>query len=157
MDNENTRDENEHLFAVQMTAKHGRDLHTTTPNTVIWSNHLLFSIHLIPMILNILLLVSDVCNWHMPSYLYTLVDRYRTSVQTAIQVIAAGLAAIEVFAVCRLINLSTRIWLTKAPFSLNMLGFWSALSTGTANWNLPFCMVASTLLLSNLSAVMSPL
>lgn len=148
---------NTYLFTFQKTAKHGRDLHTTTPNAVAWSNHLLFSIHLIPVILSILLVVSDVCNWYMPSYLYTLVDRYRTSIQTVIQVIAAGLAAIEVFAVCRLINLSTRISLTKAPFSLNKLEFRSALSTPTNNWNLPFWMVVSTLLLSNLSAVISAL
>lgn len=93
----------------------------------------------------------------MPGYLYMLVDRYRTSVQTAIQVIAAGLAAIEVFTICRLINLSTRIWLTRAPFSLNMLGFWSALSTPTNNWNLPFWMVVGNPLLSNQSAVISAL
>lgn len=85
------------------------------------------------------------------------VNTYRTSVQTAVQIFGAILAAIEVFAICRLINLTTRIQFTKAPVSLNVLGFWSALSTPTNNFCLPFWMVVVTILFGNLSAVISAL
>lgn len=34
MDNENTHDEEERLFPFQKPSKYGRDLYTTTPNTV---------------------------------------------------------------------------------------------------------------------------
>lgn len=157
MHKRNTSDEYQRLFPLPATAKNDCDLPATTPNTVAWSTHLLLSLHLIPLILSILLIFSDACNWHLPGNLYTLLDRYRTSVQTAVQTIAAMLAAIEVFALCRLINLATRIWFTKAPVSLNMLSFWSALSTPTINWSLPFRMVVITAVLSNLSAVISAL
>ncbi|KAJ9272608.1 hypothetical protein DTO212C5_1335 [Paecilomyces variotii] len=154
----NTPDEKRHIFRLAITtAKDDYDRPATTFNTVSWSEHLLFGLHLIPLTLSILLIISDIRNWHMPGYLCTLVDRYRTSVQTVVQVISAMLAAIEIFVLCRLINLATRIWFTKAPISLDMLGFWSALSTPTYNWNLPVWMVIITILFSNVSAVFSAL
>lgn len=153
----NTPDEIQRLFPLPTTAKNECDLPAATPNTVAWSKHLPFSLHLIPLILSILLIFSDARNWHVSGNLNTLVDQYRTSVQTAVQAIAAVLAAIEVFVLCRLINLATRIWLTRASVSLNMLSFWSALSTPTINWSLPWRMVTITVVLSNLSAVISAL
>ncbi|KAJ5403903.1 hypothetical protein N7509_003774 [Penicillium cosmopolitanum] len=153
----NTPDEIQRLFPLPTTAKNDCDLPAATPNTVAWSKHLPFSLHLIPLILSILLIFSDARNWHVSGNLDTLVDQYRTSVQTAVQAIAAVLAAIEVFVLCRLINLATRIWFTRASVSLNTLSFWSALSTPTINWSLPFRMVTITVVLSNLSAVISAL
>ncbi|GAD99659.1 hypothetical protein PVAR5_8381 [Paecilomyces variotii No. 5] len=152
-----TADEKQRLFRLATTAKDDHDLPAATRNTVAWSEHLLFGLHLIPLALGILLIFSDVRNWHMPNYLYELVDRYRTSVQTVVQVLAAMLAAIEVFIICRLINLATRIWFTRATISLDVLGFWSALSTPANNWNLPLWMIVITILFCNLSAVISAL
>lgn len=160
MHKENTSDEIQCLFSLSTTAENDSDcdLPATPPKTVAsWRKHLIFSLHLIPLSLSILLIFSDARNWHMPGNLHTLVDQYRTSVQTAVQAIAAVLAAIEVFMLCRLINLATRIWFTRAPVSLNMLSFWSALSTPTTNWNLPLRMVVFTVVLGNLSAVISAL
>ncbi|KAJ5513121.1 hypothetical protein N7463_002673 [Penicillium fimorum] len=77
--------------------------------------------------------------------------------QTAVQIFGAILAAIEVFALCRLINLTTRIRFTQTPVSLNVLGFWSALSTPSTNFGLPFWMITVTVLFGNLSAVISAL
>ncbi|KAJ5855485.1 uncharacterized protein N7529_009429 [Penicillium soppii] len=123
--------------------------------------HLIFSLLfitlLIPLTLSILLVYGDAIDWHLPGNLYTVVNEYRTSVQTGVQVISAILAGLEVFALCRLINLATRIHFTKAPVSLNMLGFWSALSTPTTNWGQPFWMILITLLLSNVATVFSAL
>ncbi|KAL4982414.1 hypothetical protein BDW68DRAFT_195369 [Aspergillus falconensis] len=115
--------------------------------------YLPFSLVLIPFILGVLLIFSDARNWHLPGDIYTLVGRYRTSFQTAVQIIASVLAVIEIFALCTLINLTTRIWFTRAPVTLNTLGFWSALSTPTFTWRLPFKMKIITFLFSNLSAV----
>ncbi|KAL4994203.1 hypothetical protein BDV10DRAFT_197739 [Aspergillus recurvatus] len=129
----------------------------TPPNPIALSTYLLFSLVLIPLILGILLIFSDARNWHLPGDMYTLVGRYRTSVQTAVQIIASVLAVIEIFALCTLINRTTRIWFTRAPVSLNTLGFWSALSTPTFSWSLPFRMMIITFLFSNLSAVIAAL
>lgn len=77
-------------------------------------------------------------------------DQYRSSVQTLVQVISATLAAIEVFALCRLVNLATRFRFKQVPVSLNMQRFWSALSASTANWTFPLWMIIVTLLVANL-------
>ncbi|KAJ5753885.1 uncharacterized protein N7511_008038 [Penicillium nucicola] len=116
--------------------------------------HILLSLQLllllVPLTLSILLLYGDIAAWLLPGTLYNMVNKWRSSVQTAVQVISAALAAIEVFALCRLINLATRIFFTKAPMSLDMLGFWSAISTPTVNWSHPVWMIIITFLFSNL-------
>jgi hypothetical protein len=119
--------------------------------------HLLFCLLLIPTVLSVLLVISDICDWHMPSGLHALVDEYRTSIQTAVQVVATILGMIQLLALCRLINLATRISFVKSPISLNMLGFWSAMSTPAINWHLPSWMVALAIITTNLSAVLSAL
>ncbi|KAJ5772947.1 hypothetical protein N7457_007843 [Penicillium paradoxum] len=122
-----------------------------------WIEHLLFCLLVVPLALSMLLLYSDASSWHLPDNLYVFVNTNRTSVQTAVQIFGAILAAIEVFALCRLINLTTRIRFTQAPVSLNVLGFWSALSTPTNNFCLPFWMIVITVVFGNLSAVISAL
>jgi hypothetical protein len=122
-----------------------------------WIEHLLFILLIVPLVLSITLLYSDATSWHLPDNLYEFVNTNRASVQTAVQIFGAILAAIEVFVLCRLINLTTRIRFTQAPVSLNVLGFWSALSTPTNNFCLPFWMIAVTVLFGNLSAVISAL
>jgi hypothetical protein len=119
--------------------------------------HLLFCLLLIPVVLSILLVLSDVRNWHMPPGLYGLVDEYRTSIQTAVQIVATILSTIQIFALCRLINWATRILFGKSPTSLNVLGLWSALSTPSINWTLPMWMIALSIVMVNLSAVISAL
>lgn len=154
-------DEDEHLFKLpsipeeEHPAKHRRKTARCGGEHLIFT--LLFILLLIPLTLSILLIYSDARDWHLPGNLYTIVGEYRTSVQTAVQVISAALAGLEVFALCRLINLATRIHFTKAPVSLNMLGFWSALSTPTTNWGQPIWMVLITFLLGNLVTVFSAL
>ncbi|GFF90858.1 hypothetical protein IFM60648_09212 [Aspergillus lentulus] len=122
----------------------------------IWE-HLLFFLLLIPTVLSILLVLSDVRNWHMPPGLYALVDEYRTSIQTAVQIVATILSTIQLFALCRLINWATRILFGKHPTSLNVLGLWSAMSTPSINWTLPLWMIALSIVMVNLSAVISAL
>ncbi|KAJ5610819.1 hypothetical protein N7510_007538 [Penicillium lagena] len=117
----------------------------------------LFSLLLIPLFLGILLLMSHTCSWHLSDSLYNVVDEYRSTVQIVVQIISAGLAAIEALALCRLINLATRIRFTRAPVTLDVLGFWSALSTATTPWYLPTWMIVVTILVCNLSAVFSAL
>ncbi|KAJ5427868.1 hypothetical protein N7491_008310 [Penicillium cf. griseofulvum] len=128
-----------------------------SPPSNSWIEHLLFALLIIPLTLSIILLYSDASNWHLPDNLYVFVNTNRTSVQTAVQIFGAILAAIEVFALCRLINLTTRIRFTQTPVSLNVLGFWSALSTPSTNFGLPFWMITLTVLFGNLSAVISAL
>jgi hypothetical protein len=128
----------------------------STPSTS-WIEHFLFVLLIIPLTLSALVLYTDVSTWYLPDNLYAFVNTNRTSVQTAVQIFGAILAAIEVFALCRLINLTTRIRFTQAPVSLDMLGFWSALSTPTNNFCLPFWMIVIMVLLTNLSAIISAL
>ncbi|KAJ5230094.1 hypothetical protein N7489_010802 [Penicillium chrysogenum] len=128
----------------------------STPSTS-WIEHFLFVLLIIPLTLSALVLYTDVSTWYLPDNLYAFVNTNRTSVQTAVQIVGAILAAIEVFALCRLINLTTRIRFTQAPVSLDMLGFWSALSTPTNNFCLPFWMIVIMVLLTNLSAIISAL
>lgn len=118
---------------------------------------LLFCLLLIPAVLSILLVLSDVRNWHMPPGLNALVDEYRTSIQTAVQIVATILSTIQIFALCRLINWATRILFGKYPTSLNVLGLWSAMSTPSINWTLPFWMIVLSIIMVNLSAVISAL
>ncbi|KAH2639345.1 hypothetical protein KXV79_007784, partial [Aspergillus fumigatus] len=118
---------------------------------------LLFCLLLIPAVLSILRVLSDVRNWHMPPGLNALVDEYRTSIQTAVQIVATILSTIQIFALCRLINWATRILFGKYPTSLNVLGLWSAMSTPSINWTLPFWMIVLSIIMVNLSAVISAL
>lgn len=146
--------ENKHLI---VSSKSTKDNDNQRPPSNSWIEHLLFVLLIIPLTLSILLVYSDASSWHLPDNLYAFVNTYRTSVQTAVQIFGAILAAIEVFALCRLINLTTRIRFTQSPVSLNVLGFWSALSTPTNNFCLPFWMIVITVLFANLSAVISAL
>ncbi|KAJ5979785.1 hypothetical protein N7481_007083 [Penicillium waksmanii] len=151
--------ENQHLFAFPKAVSDGYHPKQRHGSPSISGERLLFSIMfillLIPLTLSILLLYSDVQNWLLPGNMYNLVNQYRSSVQTSVQVISATLAAIEVFALCRLINLTTRIRFKRAPVSLNMLSFWSALSNSTANWSLPAWMIIVTLLVANLHTALT--
>ncbi|KAJ5959229.1 uncharacterized protein N7479_006379 [Penicillium vulpinum] len=147
-------DEPKHLFDSPKTIE---DHDEQPPPSNSWIEHLLFVLLIIPLTLSILLVYSDASSWHLPDNLYVFVNKNRASVQTAVQIFGAILAAIEVFALCRLINLTTRIRFTQSPVSLNVLGFWSALSTPTNNFGLPFWMIAITVLFGNLSAVISAL
>lgn len=117
----------------------------------------LFGLLIIPVIINILLLVSDQRHWLISGDSYTMIDQNRTSLQIAIHIISTILGAIQAFAICRLINLATRISFTRRPISLNDLGFWTAISTPTVNWNLPFGMIILCLVISNICAVISAL
>ncbi|CAG8899445.1 unnamed protein product [Penicillium egyptiacum] len=131
--------------------------HDNRPLSKSWIEHFLFVLLIIPLTLSALVLYTDISSWHLPDNLYAFVNTNRTSVQTAVQIFGAILAAIEVFALCRLINLTTRVRFTQTPVSLDVLGFWSALSTPTNNFCLPFWMIAITVFLGNLSAIISAL
>ncbi|KAJ5164553.1 uncharacterized protein N7500_006383 [Penicillium coprophilum] len=147
-------DEHKHMF---VSSKSIQDHDNQSPPSNSWIEHLLFILLIVPLALSILLLYSDASSWHLPDNLYVFVNTNRTSVQTAVQIFGAILAAIEVFALCRLINLTTRVRFTQTPVSLNVLGFWSALSTPSTNFGLPFWMITITVLFGNLSAVISAL
>jgi hypothetical protein len=150
--------ENEHLFSESTTVDKDQK---KAKQRCCGGERLLFSLQLllllIPLTLSILLLYGEVSNWLLPDNLYSMVNKWRSSVQTAVQVFSAALAAIEIFALCRLINLATRILFTRSPVSLDMLGFWTALSTPTVNWSHPIWMIIVTLLLSNLHTAFSAL
>ncbi|KAK2737572.1 hypothetical protein FQN55_001002 [Onygenales sp. PD_40] len=151
--------DNQHLFALPLPTAADENHHPKQAKRRSCGEHFVFNLPfillLIPLTLSVLLVYSDADNWLLPESLYRMVNRWRSSVQTAVQVFSTGLAAIEVFALYRLINLATRIRFTKTPMSLNMLSFWSAVSTPTVNWNYPIWMVVATLVLSNLLTAIS--
>lgn len=155
----NPDDENGLLFGLPTTAQEDNHPKKRCECVDISGERLGFSIMflllLIPLALSILLLYSDTHNCLFPENMYNLVNQYRSSVQTAVQIVSATLAAIEVFAICRLINLATRIRFKRAPVSLDMLGFWSALSIPAADWNLPIWMIIMTVLVANLHTVLT--
>ncbi|OJI81196.1 hypothetical protein ASPTUDRAFT_84980, partial [Aspergillus tubingensis CBS 134.48] len=124
-----------------------------------WTSHLIYLLLILPTGLSITLLLSDSQHWTLTGNLYTFINHYRTTVQTALQIIATLLGAIQIFSICRLINHATRILFKHSTHhtTLNDLALWSALSTPTTNFSLPLPQIILTLLLANLSAVLSAL
>ncbi|GKZ64551.1 hypothetical protein AnigIFM50267_005618 [Aspergillus niger] len=124
-----------------------------------WTSHLIYLLLILPTALSITLLLSDSQHWTLTGDLYTFINHYRTTVQTALQVLATFLGAIQIYSICRLINHATRIFFKHSTHhtTLNDLALWSALSTPTTNFTLPLPQILLTLLLANLSAVLSAL
>ncbi|PYH28569.1 uncharacterized protein BO87DRAFT_451169 [Aspergillus neoniger CBS 115656] len=124
-----------------------------------WTSHLIYLLLILPTGLSITLLLSDSQHWTLTGNLYTFINHYRTTVQTALQIIATLLGAIQILSICRLINHATRILFKHSTHhtTLNDLALWSALSTPTTNFSLPLPQIILTLLLANLSAVLSAL
>ncbi|OJZ87452.1 hypothetical protein ASPFODRAFT_572809 [Aspergillus luchuensis CBS 106.47] len=124
-----------------------------------WTSHLIYLLLILPTGLSITLLLSDSQHWTLTGNLYTFINHYRTTVQTALQIIATLLGAIQIFSICRLINHATRILFKHSTHhtTLNDLALWSALSTPTTNFSLPLPQLILTLVLANLSAVLSAL
>ncbi|EHA20674.1 hypothetical protein ASPNIDRAFT_43992 [Aspergillus niger ATCC 1015] len=124
-----------------------------------WTSHLIYLLLILPTALSITLLLSDSQHWTLTGDLYTFINHYRTTVQTALQVLATLLGAIQIYSICRLINHATRILFKYSTHhtTLNDLALWSALSTPTTNFTLPLPQILLTLLLANLSAVLSAL
>ncbi|OJJ71078.1 hypothetical protein ASPBRDRAFT_80378, partial [Aspergillus brasiliensis CBS 101740] len=124
-----------------------------------WTSHLIYLLLVLPTALSITLLLSDSQHWTLTGNLYTFINRYRTTVQTALQILATLLGAIQIFCICRLVNHATRILFKHSTHhtTLNDLAFWSALSTPTTNFSLPVPHIILTFLLANLSAVLSAL
>lgn len=125
--------------------------------TLVWVEHTLFTLLVIPVVASILLLVSEARQYEITGHNYTLIDEYRTSIQIAIHVASTIFGAIQIYALCRLINLGTRISLTQTPISLNVLALWTSISTLNVNWNLPFRMTVVSVLFYNLCAALSAL
>ncbi|RAK95481.1 uncharacterized protein BO80DRAFT_418752, partial [Aspergillus ibericus CBS 121593] len=124
-----------------------------------WAHHLIYLLLLLPTGLSITLLLSDSRHWTLTGDLYTFINTYRTSVQTAIQILATLLSTIQLVIICRLINHATRILFSRPTHhtTLNDLALWSSLSTPTTNFSLPLPQILLTLILANLSAVLSAL
>ncbi|OOF98061.1 hypothetical protein ASPCADRAFT_164267 [Aspergillus carbonarius ITEM 5010] len=131
----------------------------STPRPVPAAHHLIYLLLLLPTGLSIALLLSDSRHWTLTGDLYTLINTYRTSVQTALQILATVLGTIQLVTICRLINNATRIRFTRPTHhtTLNHLALWSALSTPTTNFSLPLPQILLTFLLANFSAILSAL
>ncbi|PWY93419.1 hypothetical protein BO94DRAFT_510914 [Aspergillus sclerotioniger CBS 115572] len=131
----------------------------STTRPVPGTHHLIYLLLIIPTGLSITVLLSDSRRWTLTGDLYTFINTYRTSVQTAIQILATLLGTIQLVTICRLINNATRILFTRPTHhtTLNHLALWSSLSTPTTNFSLPLPQILLTLILANLSAVLSAL
>ncbi|RAL09770.1 uncharacterized protein BO97DRAFT_395817 [Aspergillus homomorphus CBS 101889] len=130
---------------------------SSTSRPVLWTEHLIFLLLLLPTTLSTALLLSDTSHWTMAGSLYGLINEYRTSVQTGVQALATLLSTVQLLLICRLINQATRIRFAQHPTQLTNLSFWASLSTPAVNWTLPPVLVVVTFLLANLSAVLSAL
>ena len=88
-------------------------------------------------VVTILLLWTDQHHWTDTGELYRLVNTDRSTVQLAVQVLASCFGAIHAYTLCVLLNFSTRLWLAKQSYSLDLLKFWRAMCSRSLEWSLP--------------------
>ncbi len=84
-----------------------------------------------------LLLGLDGSHWTDSGSFYQSVNNNRATSQLFVQVISQCLGALQVRILCSLINLSTRLRLSRRPVDLDLLKFWNAVCGVRLDWSLP--------------------
>ncbi|KAI9831030.1 MAG: hypothetical protein M1819_005268 [Sarea resinae] len=104
-----------------------------------------------------LLLAGAAQNWTITGEAYRAITSHRATVQLVVQVLSLLLGSAQVYAVCALINFSTRLMLTRNPASLDQMKLWNALCGSRLEWTLPWrqvvvlgCFVSLTVVPSSL-------
>ena len=86
--------------------------------------------------ISLLLLVSNEKHWFFSGGAYNTVNKYRASVQIAVQVISASFGFLQQNVVCQLFNYATRLRLRKTPPTLDAVYAWNSISAARGAWDL---------------------
>lgn len=92
-------------------------------------------------VVTILLLSSDRVPWTDSGPFYEFVTSRRATVQIIVQILSQGFGALNVYALCSLVNLGTRLRLARTPYTLDQLQFWSAISLQRLDLALPLGLI----------------
>lgn len=87
----------------------------------VWSKYSLFASLIITTVISSLLLASSIARWTKSGRFYHTVVSNRASTQLVVQLISHLLGLIQVTAICRIINYSTRLRMEQNPVSLDMI------------------------------------
>ena len=112
---------------------------------------------IITTILSSILLAGNVHSWVLSDSHYHLVNQERASIQIVVQILSTTFGALQVTAVCTLINLATRSRLSRSRASLDGFRFWFNLCVRHVEWTLPFKLFVPLLCFVGLSYVPSAL
>jgi len=100
-----------------------------------WIKALPFLGLLVTTTLSTLLLATSIQNWITSGSLYRTVVNDRASTQLVVQITATVLGLLHTSAICKLINYSTRIRLTKTTTFLDTLAFLRFLAVPNIHWD----------------------
>ena len=103
------------------------------------------------------LLASNAHGWTLSDSHYRLVSAERASIQIVVQILSTAFGALQVTAICALINLATRLRLSRSKASLDGLRFWFNLCIHHMEWTLPFHLFAPLLCFVALTFIPSAL
>ena len=112
---------------------------------------------LITTTVSLLLVASEHRQWTISGDSYITLNKYRTSVQIAVQVISASFGFLQQNVVCQLFNYATRLRLRKKPLTLNALYAWNSISAARAAWDLRIKFLLPTLIFALAMTVPSAL
>jgi hypothetical protein len=119
----------------------------------LWSKYSLFASLIITTVMSSLLLASSIARWTESGRFYHAIVSNRASTQLAVQLISYLLGLIQVTAICRIINYSTRLRMEQNPVSLDMIHLWSSLSAARMDWNLRLQFVLPLLAFISITSV----
>lgn len=102
-----------------------------------WNKYIFFTCLIITTVISSLLVASARASWTDSGRLYRTIIGNRASVQLAVQLISYLLGLVQVTAICRIVNYTTRLRMKENPVSLDMIHLWNNLSTAQIDWTLP--------------------
>ena len=113
-----------------LATKKGGEEHLKT--RLLWATALLST-----SVATVLLLSSNRAPWTNSGRFYAFVTSERATVQIIVQILSQSFGALDVYALCSLINFGTRLRLAGNLYTLDQLQFWSAISLQRLDWALP--------------------
>ncbi len=85
---------------------------------------------------SLLLVASERRQWTISGDSYIALNKYRRSVQIAVQVISASFGFLQQNVVCQLFNHATTLRFREKPPTLNAVYAWNSISSACAAWGL---------------------
>ena len=96
--------------------------------------------------ISVSLVVSNEAQWSVSGDSYVTLNKYRTSVQIAVQVISASFGFLQQSVICQLFNYASRLRLRKTPPTLNAVYAWNSISAARIAWGLRIKLLLPTLI-----------
>ncbi len=124
----------------------------TSPRHFTWQSGLvdkllLLCASLLPVVASTYLLVTTTTDRSSTGPLLSFVLNNRATTQIVVSLISGALAALNVYALTKLLNLATRIHLLRQSLSLNMISFIRAISTKSLAASLPAAMFTTSIII----------